>query len=138
VRAFDLSSRETADLIAFLKSLTDQAFLTDRRLSNPFEALTETLSQSVFVLRGKVAAVYPDEGSVALSYSEVPGLLAAVKEPTSREFQVCDRGELALLSPGMKIVAGVRKRGNEYVLDRIRKEQASPRKPLTPVAGSGR
>ena len=53
--------------------------------------------------------MYPDEGSVALSYSEVPGLLAAVKEPTSREFQVCDRGELALLSPGMKIVAGVRK-----------------------------
>ncbi|WP_342377051.1 di-heme enzyme [Myxococcus stipitatus] len=37
VRPFELSDSEKADLIAFLKSLTDTAFLSDPRFSNPWE-----------------------------------------------------------------------------------------------------
>lgn len=37
VRPFELSARERADLIAFLESLTDQDFVNDPRLSNPFD-----------------------------------------------------------------------------------------------------
>lgn len=36
VRGFSLSTGERADLLAFLQSLTDQAFLTDARLSDPW------------------------------------------------------------------------------------------------------
>ena len=122
VREFDLSARDTADLIAFLKSLTDKTFLSDRRLSNPFESPAETLSQSVFTLHGEVVAVYSDEGVVALYHSDVPGLLPAMKKPASMEFQVPDRGELATLQPGMKIVAGIRKVGSDYVLEKIRRD----------------
>ncbi|MFO0664156.1 MAG: di-heme enzyme [Polyangiaceae bacterium] len=35
VRGFTISSAERSDLVAFLKSLTDEAFLTDRRFSPP-------------------------------------------------------------------------------------------------------
>lgn len=38
VKGFTLSSRERADLLAFLRSLTDSTFLTDPRFSNPFES----------------------------------------------------------------------------------------------------
>ncbi|AGC48866.1 di-heme cytochrome-c peroxidase [Myxococcus stipitatus DSM 14675] len=37
VRPFELSDSEKGDLVAFLKSLTDTAFLTDPRFSNPWE-----------------------------------------------------------------------------------------------------
>ena len=37
VRARDLSAQERADLVAFLKTLTDPAFLTDPTLSDPFQ-----------------------------------------------------------------------------------------------------
>ncbi len=37
VRGFILTPQERADLIAFLDSLTDEAFLTDPQFSNPFE-----------------------------------------------------------------------------------------------------
>ena len=34
----DLSPREQADIVAFLRTLTDRRFLTDPTLSNPFRA----------------------------------------------------------------------------------------------------
>jgi cytochrome c peroxidase len=36
IRGFEMREDETRDLIAFLSSLTDESFLTDPRLSNPF------------------------------------------------------------------------------------------------------
>ena len=36
VKPFDLSSRDKADILAFLRSLTDRTVLADRTLSNPF------------------------------------------------------------------------------------------------------
>jgi cytochrome c peroxidase len=36
IRGFRLSSGDRADLLAFLRCLTDEAFLRDRRYSNPW------------------------------------------------------------------------------------------------------
>jgi cytochrome c peroxidase len=36
VRGFDITAEENADLVAFLKSLTDTAFLGDPRFASPF------------------------------------------------------------------------------------------------------
>jgi cytochrome c peroxidase len=38
VRGFELTTEERADLLAFLESLTDEAFLRDPRLQDPFAA----------------------------------------------------------------------------------------------------
>lgn len=38
VKGFDLTGRQRADLVAFLESLTDTAFLTDPRFANPWAA----------------------------------------------------------------------------------------------------
>ncbi|MEM6731210.1 MAG: di-heme enzyme, partial [Myxococcota bacterium] len=38
VQGFTLTDQERSDLIAFLESLTDEAFLTDPRFQNPFES----------------------------------------------------------------------------------------------------
>lgn len=42
VRGFTLSAQERADLLAFLNALTDQAFLTDARLSDPWPSHATT------------------------------------------------------------------------------------------------
>lgn len=36
VRAFELSCSELADVVEFLRSLTDREFITDPRFANPF------------------------------------------------------------------------------------------------------
>jgi cytochrome c peroxidase len=46
IHGFDLSPEERRDVIAFLESLTDRAFLTDPALSDPF-ALTPAPVASV-------------------------------------------------------------------------------------------
>jgi hypothetical protein len=125
VRAFDLNPEETEDLLAFLKSLTDKTFLSDPRFANPWQPVPlRTRTQPRYILHGEVAAVYKEDGSAAFYHSEVPGLLAAMERPASMEFQVPDARELAILKPGMKIVAAVRRRGSDYLLEQIRPEGA--------------
>lgn len=46
VKGFTLSSRERADLLAFLRSLTDSAFITDPRFSDPFDPAPAKAAQS--------------------------------------------------------------------------------------------
>jgi Cu/Ag efflux protein CusF len=77
------------------------------------------------VLHGEVAAVYKDDGAAALYHQEVPGFLMATERPASMEFQVPDPRDLALLKPGTKIVARVRRRGGDYILEQIRPEGIS-------------
>lgn len=119
VKPFDLTARESEDLIAFLKSLTDRAFLEDPRFSDPF---APSPTRSGYLLRGEVAAVYRQDGVAVLYHDAVPGLLQAMEKPAAMEFRVSE-GELALLRPGMKIVAIVRRDGNDYALERIRPEK---------------
>jgi cytochrome c peroxidase len=124
VRAFELSARDEADLIEFLKSLTDRAFLSDPRFANPWlpSAPAPVRTQSRYVLHGEVAQVYAEDGAVALYHREVPGLLMAMEAPYTMEFQVPDRHTLEKLRPGLKITAAVRKRGNDYILEQVRAE----------------
>jgi len=42
VKPFDLSSRDKADILAFLRSLTDRTVLADRSLSDPFTPASQT------------------------------------------------------------------------------------------------
>tara|TARA_R110002096_G_scaffold408075_2_gene607004 strand:+ start:5011 stop:5127 length:117 start_codon:yes stop_codon:yes gene_type:complete len=37
VHGFEITEQERADILAFLKSLTDESFLVDPKFSNPFE-----------------------------------------------------------------------------------------------------
>jgi cytochrome c peroxidase len=129
VRAFDLSAKDEADLIEFLKSLTDREFLSDPRFSNPWRAQpVQSRTLSPYVLHGEVAAVYREDGTAALYNREVPGFLMAMERPSSMEFQVPDPRDLASLKPGMKIVARVRRRGGDYILEQVRAEGVTPRR----------
>jgi len=122
VKQFDMSAQEKADLIAFLKSLTDETFLTDPRLSNPW---TPTVTKRApvkprYTLRGEVVQVYAEDGTVTLYSDEVPGLLGAMKAPNAMEFLVTNREQLKLLKPGEAISASVRRQGGDFILDDVR------------------
>ncbi len=45
VKGFELTEQDRGDLVAFLESLTDHAFISDRRFSNPWPALPATATK---------------------------------------------------------------------------------------------
>ena len=118
VKGFAATQAEKADLLAFLRSLTDSTLASNPAWSDPWHP--QRLAQPVppkFVVTGEVLAVYPGAGAVTLAHGEVPGLLGPSK---SREFLVRDAKDLARLRPGTKITAGVRKRGSDFQLTALR------------------
>ncbi len=117
-----MTAQEKADLIAFLKSLTDETVMTDSRLSNPWTpAITKRAPvKPRYTLRGEVVEVYAEDGTVMLYHDEVPGLLAAMKAPYAMEFLVANREQLRSLKPGEAISASVRRQGGDFVLDDVR------------------
>lgn len=120
VKSFDLTAAEKADLLEFLRTMTDRNVLTDPALSDPFGRVVTSRPASAppkYVLRGVVVRVYPEDGSVALYHEEVPGFMNAMPPPNAMEFLVPDKRFLAGLKPGMRISAGVRKRGSDYLLE---------------------
>ena len=122
VKQFEMTAQEKADLIAFLKSLTDETVMTDSRLSNPWTpAITKRAPvKPRYTLRGEVVEVYAEDGTVMLYHDEVPGLLAAMKAPYAMEFLVANREQLRSLKPGEAISASVRRQGGDFVLDNVR------------------
>ena len=121
VKASPLTAQEKADLVAFLKSLTDTAALTDPNLSDPFASAPKSSAVRAprYVLHGEVVHVYPDAGAVTLYHEEVPGLIRAMKAPYAMEFLVTDKVALLKLKPGQTVVATVRRQGADYVLDSV-------------------
>jgi cytochrome c peroxidase len=127
VKRFELSDAEKEDLVAFLRSLTDQTVLTDPSLSNPFTpALTRrTPATPRYVVRGQIVHVFPGDGALTLYHDEVPGLITAMKPPYAMEFLVTNREQLKNLKPGQSITAAVRRQGTDYVLDDLRPMSAA-------------
>lgn len=120
VKSFELSASEKADLLAFLRSLTDRSLLADRSLSDPFLPVAAVApTPPKYFLRGEVVKVFPEDGSISMFHDEVPGLMKAMAPPYAMEFLVPDKRFLVSLKPGMKIHAGVRKRGSDYILEPI-------------------
>jgi Cu/Ag efflux protein CusF len=122
VKRIELSEAEKADLIAFLRSLTDQTVLTDPSLSSPFApALTRRApAKPRYVVYGQVVHVFPEDGALTLYHDEIPGLISAMKPPYAMEFLVTNREQLKSLKPGQTITASVRRQGTDYVLDDLR------------------
>jgi cytochrome c peroxidase len=123
VKPFALSDGEKADVIAFLKSLTDAAVLTDPALADPRRPAPTTRTMTDrprYVLRGQVVHVYPDDGAVSLYHDAVRGLIPASKPPAAMEFLVPARDQLNRLKPGQRITASVRRQGSDFVLEDLR------------------
>jgi len=125
IKRFALTPREKADLISFLKSLTDQRLFTDPTLSDPRKVnLTRAApGRPRYVVHGQVAKVYPEDGAVSLYHAAVVGLIPARKSPESTEFLVSDREQLSRLKPGQRITASVRRQGSDFILEEMKGEQ---------------
>lgn len=68
VKGFELSTQDKEDLLAFLRSLTDQTLLTNPKLANPWAPTVhpQKILQSRYRLQGEVVRIYPEEGIIAL------------------------------------------------------------------------
>lgn len=124
VKALELTPQEKADLIEFLNSLTDPSIPRNPAWSDPWRPAPSPVSQRQhakpkYVLHGEVVRVYPEDGAVSLYHEEIPGFMNAMRAPYAMEFLVLDKDFLNGLKPGMKIAAGVRKRGGDYLLERL-------------------
>jgi Cu/Ag efflux protein CusF len=85
-------------------------------------------SRPKYILHGEVVRVYEEDGAISLHHDEVPGFMNAMLSPQAMEFVVTDKKALAGLKPGMKIVAGVRKRGSDYLLEQIQVQRTRTKK----------
>jgi cytochrome c peroxidase len=122
IKTFELTPAEKADLIEFLKSLTDRSALSNPAWTDPWRPASVNVSRTSaprpkYILRGEVVDVYVEDGAVSLYHDEVPGFMNAMRAPYAMEFLVPDPAFLSRLKPGQKITAGVRKRGGDYLLE---------------------
>jgi cytochrome c peroxidase len=109
VKPFALPVAEKADLVAFLRSLTDPYIAAELRWSDPWHPLMAPKPVPVRqTVRGEVIAVYSQAGTITLRGDE------------TRDYLVRDKRQLEALKPGLQITAGVRRRGGDYVLEQIR------------------
>jgi cytochrome c peroxidase len=122
IKPFSLTPQEKADLVAFLRSLTDESLPTNPKLSNPWQPqVTQRRTATLqHVLKGEVVHVYPDDGMISLYHKAVPGLMEEMKPPYAMDFLVSDQGSLRTLRVGQSITARVRKQGRDYVLEDLR------------------
>ncbi len=122
VKRFDLAEQEKRDLLAFLRSLTDEEVLSDPKLSNPWvvHVSRRRAPAPTYTLYGEVAQVYPEDGMIALYHDAVPGLMSEMKAPNSMDFLVASPSQLSALKPGQPISASVRRQGRDFILDDLR------------------
>jgi len=123
VKGFDLSASEKRDLLAFLRSLTDQTLLSNPALSDPWAPVVTTASPPPrYRLRGTVMRAYPEDSTISLSHDAVPGLIGAMRAPLSMEFLVRDTSALDGLKPGDSVNAWVERQGSDYILSGLAKK----------------
>jgi cytochrome c peroxidase len=132
VKSFEISASEKADLLNFLRSLSDPTIATNPDWQDPWQPTVMTQrpvpSRPKYILHGEVVRVYEEDGAISLHHDEVPGFMNAMLSPQAMEFVVTDKKALAGLKPGMKIVAGVRKRGSDYLLEQIQVQRTRTKK----------
>jgi len=128
VKGFSLTAAERADLLAYLRALTDDRLLHDPKLSDPWHAVAQPKVpvSGRYVIHGEVAQVFLETGSVALFHDAVPGLMEGMIAPNSMEFIVADSAQIRDLTPGLRITAYVRKQGRDFVLDDVRSVKPKP------------
>ncbi|MEO8663799.1 MAG: MbnH family di-heme enzyme [Bryobacteraceae bacterium] len=128
IKSFELTPAEKADLLSFLRSLTDPSIATNPRWSDPWHPASFTkAAPPKYVLQGEIVKVYPEDGTIALFHNRVPGLIDAAGRPSGREFIVADKNELNSLKAGMKVTASVRKQGKDFVLEGIKRSPSKQR-----------
>jgi cytochrome c peroxidase len=110
VHAFALSNRERTDLLAFLKSLTDEELLSDPRFGDPWEA------EQSEVLRGSVKSIDLKAGAVTVKHSSVGSMMPGM----TMEFQVRNPEELKGIKVGDTVEAQVEHTGDTYYLVHLR------------------
>ena len=76
VKQIEMTAQEKTDLIAFLKSLTDEFLLADPRFSDPWTpAVTKPAPvKPRHTLHGEAVEVYIEDGTLTLYHDEVPDL----------------------------------------------------------------
>lgn len=101
VKGFTLTIQEKRDVIAFLKSLTDEKFLTDKRFGDPWKAPPPSSNLERHSFRGRIVRLDADIKRVTVAHEAVAGLMGAMTMP----FMVKNPEELAPFKPGDLIEA---------------------------------
>ncbi len=76
----------------------------------------DKMVHTIYRLRGEVAQVFPEDGSIALYLDAIPGLMSAIMPPDTMEFLVDNREQLKGLRPGQRVTGYVSRRGRDFIL----------------------
>jgi cytochrome c peroxidase len=113
IKHIGFTAAEKAALIAFLKSLTDNALLTDDRFSDPW--VTEEAKEK-HILLGVVREVDRSNGSLVIKHGPVGTFMPGM----TMEYQGVKPKELDGIAPGTKVQGDVIRKGDDYWIDHLR------------------
>jgi cytochrome c peroxidase len=107
VKGFKLNAQEKRDLLNFLKSLTDEKFLTEPRFSDPWKTASTAQSKlERYHMRGRVVRIDADVLRIQMAHEPVRDdrgvqLMGAM----TMNFMIRDAKEVAELRPGQRVRA---------------------------------
>ncbi len=96
VKGFTLTPQEKRDVIEFLKTLTDEKFLTDKRFSDPWKNSQPAVALERHKFRGQIIRIDADIKRVTVAHDAVEGVMGGMK----MGFVVKNPLELAPFKPG--------------------------------------
>lgn len=109
VKGFRLTPQEKRDVLNFLKSLTDEKFLTDPRFSDPWKASSPSASRlERYLLRGQIVRIDADIGRIRLRHGDVRDARGQlVMGAMTMDYQLRNAAEVAALHPGDLVTAAL-------------------------------
>ena len=103
VKGFRLTPQEKRDVLNFLKSLTDEKFLTDPRFSDPWKAAQTATDARLerFPFRGRIVRIHADIGRIRMQHEAVKDARGnLVMGAMTMDFMLRNADEVAQLKPG--------------------------------------
>lgn len=102
VKGFRLTPQEKRDVLNFLKSLTDEKFLTDPRFSDPWKAKQASVTRlERYPFRGRVVRIHADIGRIRMKHEDVRDARGQlVMGAMTMDFKIRAAAEVAALQPG--------------------------------------
>jgi cytochrome c peroxidase len=109
VKGFRLTPQEKRDVLNFLKSLTDERFLTEPQFGDPWKSKQPSVTRlERYPFRGRIVRIHADIGRIRMRHEDVKDARGQlVMGAMTMDFKLRDANEVAAMQPGDLVSAAL-------------------------------